>query len=68
MIIKITSLGLAAFVHGQDGVKLLRFDTEAKEFVFDVDKERDFARDYLNSCCRKHDSNVMALRLYMTKS
>lgn len=65
MEIKVTSLGLAAYVHGQNEVTFLRYESESRSFVFSVVESRDFEKDYLNCCCSRHDSNVMALRRYM---
>lgn len=60
MVIKTNKLGLAAYVQLQ-GMKLVKVSAGA--FYFESEKDiRHFEVQYLNSCCHKHDSNVMSLR------
>ena len=64
----IRDLGLAAFVHINGG-KLLRYD--GRNFVLEVNggrTEENLRIEYLNSCCFKHDSEVMTLRKFIVKS
>jgi len=61
--VAIKRLGLAAYVK-MNGGKFLGH--EDGHFMFDTEKsERDWEVDYVNSCCAKHDSEVMQLRKLM---
>lgn len=60
MVIKTNKLGLAAYIQLQ-GMELVK--VSAGWFYFNAPTDtRYFEVKYLNSCCHKHDNNVMSLR------
>jgi hypothetical protein len=55
-------LGLAAFVK-MSGCKLVEVKKQEKEFVFETEEDiKSWELKYMNSCCRIHDSELVALR------
>lgn len=61
--IEVSRLGLAAFVKMHDG-KLVKY--EAGKFYFESDRSvSDWEVDYTNSCCSRHDAELMNLRKLM---
>lgn len=64
--VHIRSLGLAAYLKTA-GCKLVT--VEDNQFVYESDRsEREWQVEYLNSCCYKHDSEVMSLRKLKTRN
>jgi len=60
MRIETRKLGLAAFIKMRDQ-KLLEVDNG--KFIFDSDKtESQWEVEYLNSCCHRHDTELIHLR------
>ena len=62
-VIKIKELGLAAFIKINGGT-LVSF--EGRDFSFESDKTVDQWRVlYYNSCCYKHDNELLQLRKFL---
>lgn len=60
--IKVRDLGLAAYIKMVGG-RLIRF--EERMIVFRVKEDKtvnDYRMEYLNTCCFRHDSELMTLR------
>lgn len=60
--IKVRDLGLAAYIKMKGGI-LVRF--EERMIVFRVKEDKtveDYRMEYLNTCCFRHDSELMTLR------
>ncbi len=64
MILEIRGLGLAAYLRMQTGeVMFIKF--ENGKFIFESEKDENHWRvQYINSCCYRHDQEVMALRVF----
>ena len=64
MVIYTSNLGLAAFVK-MNKEKFVGYND--KNFQFESDKTIDqWEVEYLNSCCKQHDSELVMLRNYIT--
>lgn len=65
MRIEIKTLGLAAYVKMENG-GFVSYDAEQRVFTFDSDKSaEEWEIGYANSCCSRHDSELMSLRRFM---
>jgi hypothetical protein len=54
-------LGLAAYVKSS-GCKLVACEGRVYKFECDAERLRELEVEYANSCCRRHDQDVMFLR------
>lgn len=64
MIVPIKKLGLAGFLKSKGAVLL---KVENREFFFETDRvAKDWAVEYSNSCCFRHDTEVCELRKLLT--
>ena len=65
MSIKVRKLAVAAYIK-MNGVKLLNYD--GQYFIFDCDRGPvEWELEYLNSCCNKHDTELVLLRNLMKR-
>ena len=67
MTLEIDNLGLAAYMK-MNGSKLIR--VEGKKFVFeerDMITEDEWRIKYFNSCCFRHDTELMMLRKLVSR-
>ena len=67
MILEIDNLGLAAYMK-MNGSKLIRVD--GKKFVFEESdgmSEEEWRIKYFNSCCFRHDTELMMLRKLVSR-
>lgn len=64
MEIKTSDLGLAAYLKKQNCL-LIRKEGK-KEIIFESEKTlNNWEIEYMNSCCKKHDTEVMILRKFL---
>lgn len=60
MILKIRKLGLAAYIKMHGAVLK---DVKGNVFMFESEKsETEWEVEYLNSCCHRHDTELIHLR------
>lgn len=62
MILKITDMGLVAYMQ-MKGCRLLRYTNNAFEVATESKNDAEsWAIDYSNSCCFQHDKGILSLR------
>ena len=65
MRIRVKGLGLAAYVIANGGV-FQSYSLEERLFDFESEREAEqWEIEYANSCCSRHDAEVMNLRKFM---
>ena len=65
MVIETNDLGLAAYIK-MNGQKLMSIN--GKVFVFESERELDdWYVEYSNSCCHRHDTELLNLRKMMKR-
>jgi hypothetical protein len=68
MKIAIRDLGLAAYIRLKEKEATF-IEFKEDKYVFESERDEDSWRvEYLNSCCYRHDSEVMALRVFKQKA
>ncbi len=66
MNIQTSKLGLAAYIKTRE--TLVEVRQSDRTFIFESKKSLDFYEiEYLNSCCNKHDTELMSLRRLLTR-
>jgi|Cruoilmetagenom7_1024161.scaffolds.fasta_scaffold00637_22 hypothetical protein len=71
-VVETRKLGLAAYIKMRGG-SLLNFEPDTNMFSFKVKSEsvgksvQDWEFEYLNSCCYRHDSELVNLRKLMRR-
>jgi len=63
VILQIKELGLAAYMQ-MKGCTLIGYDKDKRHFKFESEAKsvEDWSIEYANSCCSKHDRNILTLR------